>query len=61
MSTTFVKCGCGKDKPTPAQAFQDQQYGIGRRVANHNAKGQATCTCCGKVHHVDDAPRPKKK
>ena len=59
--TTILNCGCGKDRPTPAQDYQDKAYGKGRRVCNYSMKSTAKCTCCGTVHRVEDAPKPKKK
>jgi hypothetical protein len=59
MSTCIVKCHCSG---TPAADFQDRRYGKSKRVANYNAKGEASCTSCGATHReVPKIHVPKKK
>jgi hypothetical protein len=59
MSICIVKCRC---TDTPATDFQDKRYGKNKRVANYNAKGEASCSCCATIHRdVPQIERKKKK
>ena len=51
VSKTAVKecVGCtGFKGNSSGAAYQDEKYGVGRRVHTFSAKGNARCTVCGK-------------
>lgn len=41
----IIDCKC----KVGAHKFQDEKYGVGKRVANVSAKGELRCTCCCKT------------
>ena len=55
----IVQCTCKHE-------YQDQQYGVGNRVANHAPKSDTNntksyrCTVCSKMHEVRDNQQGKE-
>lgn len=56
QGTRIVSCTC-------TSKFQDENYGTGKRVANHMVKSrgaQYRCSVCGRVHEFS-VPKDDKK
>ena len=46
MATAIKKSGTIIDKCSCKHSFQDNLYGLGRRVKNLTSSGKAVCTVC---------------